>query len=694
MTRFNPAMTSAAAGEISPRLDGRDNLDQYFESLRDCENFVVTLQGGLLRRSGTEALVAAVDPTDNVRLIPFIVSTELAYVLELGDETMRPLADGVALSTIATPYSAAELDEVRTAQEAGRMYFVHPNHPVYVLRLGSEGGFGGDILTPLTFEELSYRKGQAPMLPPNDDENVTFEISGAGPTTYTLETVGFRDLTSADIGRYIRVGDGSTKHSFFKITAVADVDEATVTKLDNKVPATGAQTDWSISPLTDEKGFYTVAFHEGRLFYGGTPEAVDRVWASNSDDFDFFDPFGPDIANRRADEQDRSFSRRLVSGKVHRIRWMLSTSETLSIGTVSGEFSLMPDNDSILSNVSARVKPTTSVGSAPVEPVVADASAIFVQKDGEKLRRVVYSLADDRQRAQDLSVLAEHITRAGIFQMAYQQSPDSILWLVLADGNLVGVTLEQEQRVVAFHRHRLGGEYDGGHPFVVSVAVIPEDQRDTVYLAVRRTVAGDTLTTIERFYPAFRPDIGPRSTEAERVAAVKTGFFIDMGVRKEDPVGFLTVTAPLLEGLTVDGLIDGSPVYGLTFVTDTIAVPAGTKSVSLGLPYTSRAETQRFTGGTRLGTGQSLPTRTNRVDVRVLHTVGLSIAAANTADPDSPEFRETAYVMDEALPLFDGDVSVSPESEWTDTPTVTIVQDKPLPAHILSVYPRNTSNDR
>ena len=70
--------------------------------------------------------------------------------------------------------------------------------------------------------------------------------------------------------------------------------------------------------------------------------------------------------------------------------------------------------------------------------------------------------------------------------MAYQKAPYSILWCVRADGELLGFSYLREQLVTGWHRHLLGGQ-------VESVAVVPGDAEDEVWISVKRTIAGSTV---------------------------------------------------------------------------------------------------------------------------------------------------------------------------------------------------------
>ncbi|NIR36921.1 MAG: hypothetical protein GWN71_15060, partial [Gammaproteobacteria bacterium] len=72
MARFNPIQNSFVAGEISPRLEGRDNLEQYFQAMRQALNGVVLPHGGFMRRSGSRFVARVKDQSKRPRLVPFI----------------------------------------------------------------------------------------------------------------------------------------------------------------------------------------------------------------------------------------------------------------------------------------------------------------------------------------------------------------------------------------------------------------------------------------------------------------------------------------------------------------------------------------------------------------------------------------------------------------------------------------------
>lgn len=93
MARAAPIQTSFAAGELSPRLNGRVDLAKYHTGLARLENMIALPHGGVTRRAGTRFVAHARDDAHASRLIPFEFSAEQAYMLEFGHHTLRIYRD-------------------------------------------------------------------------------------------------------------------------------------------------------------------------------------------------------------------------------------------------------------------------------------------------------------------------------------------------------------------------------------------------------------------------------------------------------------------------------------------------------------------------------------------------------------------------------------------------------------------------
>lgn len=139
------------AGEISPWLDPRLDMDKYRMGCRQCQNMRPTIYGGVLRRAGTVYIGAAATDTGNVRLVPYTVSTDTNFVLEftnlkirIWDASTKALVVDATPATIelVTPYTAAQLNQLQFAQQNDTLYITHPEHFPRLVRRFSATSWG------------------------------------------------------------------------------------------------------------------------------------------------------------------------------------------------------------------------------------------------------------------------------------------------------------------------------------------------------------------------------------------------------------------------------------------------------------------------------------------------------------------------------------------------------------------------
>lgn len=130
---FTVMQTGFSAGELSPRLYGRTDVDAYARGAAHLRNVFVDVRGGFSSRAGTQFLGYVSNPLFKARLIPFMFSSIQTYVLELGHYTMRVYSRGAAVTNpdgtvfeLATPWPASDVWRLRYAQSADTMWLVHP----------------------------------------------------------------------------------------------------------------------------------------------------------------------------------------------------------------------------------------------------------------------------------------------------------------------------------------------------------------------------------------------------------------------------------------------------------------------------------------------------------------------------------------------------------------------------------------
>jgi hypothetical protein len=97
MARVAVQLTNFTGGELSPRLDGRNDLAKYASGCKTLQNMIVYPHGSAARRSGTSFVAEVENSAEKTRLIPFEFSTTQTYILEFGNEYIRFYKDGGAI---------------------------------------------------------------------------------------------------------------------------------------------------------------------------------------------------------------------------------------------------------------------------------------------------------------------------------------------------------------------------------------------------------------------------------------------------------------------------------------------------------------------------------------------------------------------------------------------------------------------
>lgn len=613
MAKVSPAQSNFNGGEVTPLVYGRPDLDKYQTGLKTCKNFIPLIQGPVERRPGTSFVAEVKNSSKSTRLIPFEFSVEQAYQIEFGDQYLRFVKDrgqievsGVSAwltstsyvigelvvesgtnyycieahtsGTFATDLAAnkwyaltgsvyevptdwleAELFQIRFAQSADILYIAHQNHKPKQINRTSDTGW---VITDIDFQDGPYLNTNA--------TDTTLALSGTtGSVTVTASATeginGGDGFKSTDVGRLIRWQDAAGNWTWLEITAFSSTTSVTTTIRGQNASATTATTDWRLGVWSETTGYpAAVTFHQNRLCFAGATNYPQRIDMSRSGDFESFAP--TDIDGTVLD--DNGVATTLSADNVNVIRWLADDEKGLVVGTVGGEWVVRPDdNGGVLTPGNVQATRSSAYGSANIAPVRVGTALVFAQRALRKVRELAYVFEDDGFRAPDLTLVAEHITRTGIVDMAYSAEPQNIVWMPLNDGTLVGMTYDRDQQVVGFHRHTLGGfsdQYSNTAAKVESVSVIPnpEGDADELYMIVNRYINGGTKRYIEYLKPFW--DVEQTQEES---------FFVDSGLELNNPVTVTGITSanPGVVTATSHGFSDGDivriiGVFGMTEV--------------------------------------------------------------------------------------------------------------------------------
>jgi len=440
----------------------------------------------------------------------------------------------------------------------------------------------------------------------------------------------------------------------------------------------GATADWSLGAFSDTTGHPAcITFFEQRLVLANTATQPQTIFFSVSGDFEDYNAGTLDTS---------ALIYTIGSNQVNVIRY-LTASRALLVGTSGGEFVVRASSDEPISPTNTQILRQASYGSANIQPVGVANVVLFVQRAKRKLRELVYSFGSDSYFAPDLTILSENITEGLIKEIALQQEPDNIVWCVLENGKLVGMTYRREEEVVAWHDHEMGGTFtDGGttygYGFVESLATIPSSTRteDEVYVVVARTINGGTKRYVERLKPI---DFG---------TDVQDAFFVDSGLTYSGSAATTISGLDHLEGQTVKILGNGATHTDKTVSSGSITLDRAVTKAHIGLSYNSVLQTMRIDAGGAQGTSQGKIKRVNDVTVRVYRSLGLRVGSSES-QTDLIPFRTSASPMDKPVTMFTGDKEVEFDGGYETDGHVVVSQAQALPLTVLALYPRLTTFD-
>lgn len=366
---------------------------------------------------------------------------------------------------------------------------------------------------------------------------------------------------------------------------------------------------------------------------------------------------------------DMGMSLDLLSGDLSPISWM-APSDRLILGSNGGERAIGEQNISnAFGPTNVKVDVTSATGSVDVGPALVGRDVLALDRTGRRLYRS--TLGEGGQAFQNLSALADHIGLASPFvAMAWREIPTPVLFLASQAGELVGVTFDASQEVVAWNRHVLGG---GG--LVRDLGCIPsaDGTRDNLWLLVERTVLG-----VQRFYLEVMPD------EYRMGMPIEEARYLDCSLVYDGAPADVISGLDHLEGETVQAVGDGFALGEFTVSVGSITLPQEYSKISVGLHAPSRLRTMRVHLGADDGVAMGKKIRIHKAAIRLVDTVNIQTGWAFDKLVRQ-DFREPGMAMDTAIPGQTVERTMSFPGTYDGDGYVCIQQDLPLPCTIVAL---------
>lgn len=614
---------SFSSGELSPLLEARTELSSVKQGCRILRNMHLLPQGPVTRRNGLEYLNALTYDPNNA-------------------------------STIALPFyediiSYRQIPFVFSAITSYNIIFLSTNKFTYIL---FSMGDGYDL-------EGTWR--DAGLIPDPIDPTIpyllTLDRAASGlsnPKAFNIEASEFDYAQVRDV-MYI---------------AQSDIPPLQLSRLGHDnweiIPMTfvGPPAEWNYVDYENVYGYPSkVSFYEQRSVWASSPGYPDRIWISEAGNFINLTlptellPSSPITAVA-------------ASGQLNKIEWLSSANELL-MGTSGDEWTIGAGNQEFTPQT-IQILRQTNQGGESLKPEMINSNTIFLERLSKTVNALVYSEEYGGYVAKDLSIIAPHITENKvIIDWAYQQTPHSILWVILDDGTMAGLTYQAEHEVLGWHTHDTHGS-------LISVNCTPNKyHRETdTWFMVRRLVNDKDVLYLERFHHEF-----VENTTAE-------AFFVDsgktyVGVPKKE------FNVPHLANTDVAVLADGGVLNNIkSDAAGVVTLPKEYGTVTIGLPFTSVMSPIPIELELDDGSSPGRVQRVYQLMVRFYKTVGghiIRTSSEGSFEEEELVFRVPANATGYGVPLYTGNFLIPFPEGYDNDVFMSIVQRQPLPMTILSL---------
>ena len=427
------------------------------------------------------------------------------------------------------------------------------------------------------------------------------------------------------------------------------------------------------------------------------------------------DQFGVVAANN-------GISETLNSDSVNPIFWMQPDLQGIILGTQAGEYLVQAPTNGPMSPTNIAARRVTKIGCANVEPRRTEHTNVFVQRYSQKLMEYFADVYSGKFSAPNIADKAQHITRVGIAELAYQQAVTPIIWGRGADGSLFGVTYKRDTLTTA-----QGPTFNGWHRHALGSGRIVES------ICVGPSIGGnlDTLTMVTTDSVTGTRHVEVLTDSFDESSPLIDAWFLDDAVTPTSTISTSTASAGApYGGLTLNGLwhLNGKVVSvfaagldcgdflvtgGSCFVPYGDGVSAGTGGglftaayvssiapfpIVVGFTYNSDGQMVRpilvADTGARLGPALGDLRRNHRYSMLLDNTLGLSVCGSSFANLKPALFRQENGNAIPPLTTFSGVHQDSLVDDYTYDGMITWRVSRPYPANVIAISGNISTKDQ
>ena len=752
MARVAVQLTNFTGGELSPRLDGRNDLSKYSSGCKTLENMIIYPHGSAARRSGSRFIAEVKSSAAKTRLIPFEFSTTQTYMMEFGNQYIRFYKDNGQIlegdKTIsgatqanpvvitATSHGYSNGDEISITSVAG---MTELNNKRYLVANKTTNTFeitnvDGTNINGTSF--TAYTSGGV--------ANRVYEIS----TPYlTAELFDIKYAQSADVMYITHPNHEVEKLSRTGHTSwtLSDVDftkgpmqdaNTTDTTLNPGATAVGTGVSLAASATTginSGSGFLSTDVGRFVFLHGGYAKITGVTDTTNAT-IEILTTLSASTAT--ADWRLGSFSDTTghpssVTFFEQRLVFAGTSNEPQTLFfSRSGDYENMDaniggtiaDDDAIIYTIASNQVNAIRFMTATRTLIVGTAGGEFTVSGGGTdvaitPTNILIKKQSNHGAANVDAISAGNATlflqraKRKIRELAYNfdvdgyLAPDmTILAEHITEGGITQMAYQQEPNQIVWMT-RSDGELVG-----------LTYQREQQVTAWHRQIFGGSFGSGNAVCESVAV-IPTDDTEYQVYVIVKrtinsitrryVEYLNNFDFTETDNTTFNFLDSQLdysgsatttitglehLEGQVVSILADGSTHPDKTVSSGAITLDRSSTKVKVGLSYTSLLQTMRLDAGAANGTSQGKTKRIYDISLRLFESVGVEVGP-DLSNMERIPFRSSADDMDTAIPVFTGDKEIEFRGNYETDGFIFVRQTQPLPLTVLSLYPNLVTND-
>ena len=752
MARVAVQLTNFTGGELSPRLDGRNDLSKYSSGCKTLENMIIYPHGSAARRSGSRFIAEVKSSAAKTRLIPFEFSTTQTYMMEFGNQYIRFYKDNGQIlegdKTIsgatqanpvvitATSHGYSNGDEISITSVAG---MTELNNKRYLVANKTTNTFeitnvDGTNINGTSF--TAYTSGGV--------ANRVYEIS----TPYlTAELFDIKYAQSADVMYITHPNHEVEKLSRTGHTSwtLSDVDftkgpmqdaNTTDTTLNPGATAVGTGVSLAASATTginSGSGFLSTDVGRFVFLHGGYAK-ITAVTDTTNATIEILTTLSASTATsdwRLGSFSDTTGHPSSVTFFEQRLVFAGTSNEPQTLFfSRSGDYENMDaniggtiaDDDAIIYTIASNQVNAIRFMTATRTLIVGTAGGEFTVSGGGTdvaitPTNILIKKQSNHGAANVDAISAGNATlflqraKRKIRELAYNfdvdgyLAPDmTILAEHITEGGITQMAYQQEPNQIVWMT-RSDGELVG-----------LTYQREQQVTAWHRQIFGGSFGSGNAVCESVAV-IPTDDTEYQVYVIVKrtinsitrryVEYLNNFDFTETDNTTFNFLDSQLdysgsatttitglehLEGQVVSILADGSTHPDKTVSSGAITLDRSSTKVKVGLSYTSLLQTMRLDAGAANGTSQGKTKRIYDISLRLFESVGVEVGP-DLSNMERIPFRSSADDMDTAIPVFTGDKEIEFRGNYETDGFIFVRQTQPLPLTVLSLYPNLVTND-